>query len=89
MARISFVSVAAATFLLACTQSDEQTADLSRTCQVRQCTCTETSGSLFDSPDSADVLWREDGDAYCQPGYDLRLVPPPPPKPGGIPLNRS
>lgn len=88
MARTSFLAVAMAAFLAACTQTEERTADLAKTCQVRECTCTETSGSLFDSPGTADVLWREGGDAYCRPGYDLRLVPPPPPKPGGIPINR-
>lgn len=87
MARITFIPAAAAVLLAACTQTPDRTPDLARTCQVRECTCTETTRSLFGAPRTADVLWRENGDAHCPPGFALRLLPPPPPGPGGIRVN--
>ena len=80
-------SLSAIVLLAGCAGSAAPEVDLAKACQVRECSCIETSGGLFDSPDTTDVLWRRNGDAYCPVDHVLRLVPPPPPKPGGVPLS--
>ena len=51
---------------------------LAGACQVRKCACGPEGWSPFMAGGSAPVLWRENGDAYCPPGYELHLVEPPP-----------
>ncbi len=84
---LRIILAATAGLLSACSQATETPPDLAKVCQVRKCTCTETGAGIFRAPDTADILWRENGDAYCPVGYELRLVPPPPPGQGGIRLN--
>lgn len=82
--RIRMILAAIAGILTACSQASQPSPDLAKICQVRKCTCTESASGIFRAPDATDLLWRANGDAYCPADYELRLVPPPPPGPGGI-----
>ena len=51
---------------------------LAGACQVRRCVCGPEGWSSFMASGGVQVLWRENGDAYCPPGYKLNVVEPAP-----------
>lgn len=60
--------------LAACAQASPSQEALALACQTRDCICVEVTQTIFESGDTAPVLWKQNGDAYCQDGYRLQLV---------------
>ena len=54
----------------------EHDPELALACQTRPCTCLPADGGFLVKPtvEPAPVLWRANGDAYCEEGYVLSLV---------------
>ena len=56
------------------TKKDPNQAELGHGCQIVKCTCEKPRDSLlpsFSKPETAEVLWRQDGTAYCPEGMRL------------------
>lgn len=70
----SFLLVCVATLLAAgCGQSKKP--NLALACGIQKCICRAESASIFASSKAGkEVLWRQNGDAYCPEGYFLRKV---------------
>jgi hypothetical protein len=50
-------------------------AELASACQIVTCVCQKTHDSIlprFTKDEPQDVLWRENGTAYCPEGYTLQ-----------------
>lgn len=76
--RACAVAVAAAglTILIAaCGIVLNEEAELHLICQTHPCTCLSRTVVPFDKRASTEVLWRQNGDAYCPDGFVLRTVP--------------
>lgn len=58
--------------LAACAR--KQDPDLELACAVRECECLPENPGIFRTPRGEEVLWRQNGNAYCREGYVLRLV---------------
>ncbi len=41
-------------------------------CQLSECICEQPRASILDDAVTADVLWADNGDAYCLEGFELR-----------------
>lgn len=54
----------------ACTRAKEP--DLALVCQLKKCVCKPLGYTLFTKSDDREVLWKQNGDAYCAKGYVLR-----------------
>jgi hypothetical protein len=65
--------------LYGCIGSEVRRSDdrLAGACQVRRCLCGPEGWSSF-MASGVEVLWRENGDAYCPEGYTLHVVEPAP-----------
>ena len=64
-----------ATALLATGCGSTKKPDLARACALQPCICKSTSSSIFSNPKAgSEVLWRQNGDAYCPEGHELRRV---------------
>ena len=50
--------------------------DLALSCQVQDCVCRSERPPVFSRPLDAEVLWKDNGDAYCKPGWVLRRAEP-------------
>jgi hypothetical protein len=62
--------------LAGCTAAAEREAEqLSLACQLQRCDCVSNSFVFFETED---VLWKQDGTAYCREGYHLRRLEPAP-----------
>ena len=62
--------------LAGCTAAAEKEAkQLSLACQLQRCDCVSNAVLFFESED---VLWKQDGTAYCREGYHLRRLEPAP-----------
>ena len=60
--------------LAACAEHGEAKVNLALTCQLRKCVCAERDRLFLKSADPEPVLWKQNGDAYCPEGLELRLV---------------
>lgn len=58
--------------LAACEGDRKGDPNLTVACALRACECVPDDGP-FGSSDVQPVLWRQNGDAYCQENYVLRL----------------
>ena len=67
------VSMAVLAALCACTRDTIRGLELR--CQTTKCVCIKQVVSFPEVPggDRTEVLWRDNGDAYCPDGYVLRL----------------
>ena len=45
-------------------------------CQTIACICEATESDMLEKPAKSEVLWRENGDAYCPEGFALRRAEP-------------
>ena len=62
------------TLLAACADYEEEKADLPLTCQLSKCICAGPDKVFVAEDEPEPVLWRENGDAYCPDGFELKLV---------------
>ena len=56
-------------------KKDPSPAELASACQIIKCTCQKTRDSIlphFTKDEPQDVLWRQNGTAYCPEGYTLQ-----------------
>lgn len=60
--------------LAACGGGDDSPANMALACQTTTCICVNSGGLLRDDTDRKDVLWKQNGDAYCPPKYALTLA---------------
>ena len=54
--------------LAACASSEEKQAELALACQVKDCICQSVTLTEPAKP----VLWRDNGEAYCEKGFQLQ-----------------
>ena len=62
-------------FVLAACQGAPPKGDPTLTCQLATCTCVSLDRPFFGSTKKAEtteVLWRENGAAYCPDGFELQ-----------------
>jgi len=62
------------TLLAACTEYEEEKANLALTCQLNKCVCAHPDRLFIEKLDPEPVLWKENGDAYCPDGLQLKLA---------------
>ena len=60
--------------LAACAERDEPSVDLTLACQLSKCVCSHRDRPFIEEKEPEPVLWRENGDAYCPDGLELKLV---------------
>ncbi|HUA56781.1 MAG TPA: hypothetical protein VMB81_31655 [Candidatus Sulfotelmatobacter sp.] len=56
-------------------KKDPNQGELASACQIVKCECLKVRTSIvpqFTKVEPQDVLWRENGTAYCPEGYDLK-----------------
>jgi len=56
-------------------KKDPNQGDFASACQIVKCVCQKVRTSIlpqFTKVEPQDVLWRENGTAYCPEGYDLQ-----------------
>jgi hypothetical protein len=61
------------TLMTACAGEEESTVDLTLACQLSKCVCSHRDRPFFEEKEPEPVLWRENGDAYCPDGLELKL----------------
>ena len=61
------------TGLGACQQPQSEVS-LELSCQFKDCSCVGPRESILGSPVTQEVLWKENGDAYCAEGFRLELL---------------
>lgn len=59
------------TLLAACRSPEPKQEDLAMACQISKCTCVGERSNFFSTPETANVLFRPDGSAYCGAGMKL------------------
>ena len=69
--RLSTVIFAALMLGLGACQQPEPAAELAIGCQVKGCSCVGARSSFFGPPETHEVLWRDNGEAYCPDGFRL------------------
>ena len=52
-------------------QQPQPEASLELACQVKACSCIGARESIIGAPNVQEVLWKENGEAYCAEGYRL------------------
>lgn len=45
---------------------------LSHVCQFRECVCADANAMFWQIAETTPIQWRENGDASCSPGYELK-----------------
>lgn len=66
--------ILAATLLASCGSSSDtpkSPPQLHLACQTVKCDCRAPSTSLFTQGEKTEVIWRQNGDAACPPGFVL------------------
>jgi hypothetical protein len=58
----------------ACADNKTAETDMQLTCQLSKCVCAAPQRLFLADAPPKDVLWRENGDAYCPEGYQLKLA---------------
>ena len=75
--------------LLSCTSNEEVQSRLAVACAVKKCICEAEKKPVFSPPEHRDVLWQQNGNAYCPQGFALaEYVEKNRPLPGGLKLPR-
>ncbi len=54
--------------------------DLGGACQILSCVCAARDTPFWQEPSTTPILWKENGDASCPEGYELRKASPEKPK---------
>ena len=67
---IAILACAAAFAVGACIRSPEP--DLALACQMRKCICKPADPAVFSKSEDKEVMWKQNGDAYCLKGHVLR-----------------
>ena len=62
------------TLLAACAEKEKSSVDLALACQLNTCVCAGPDKLFVKKDDPEPVLWKENGDAYCQEGLELKLA---------------
>ena len=52
----------------------EPEVDMALACQLTACVCAGEDKLFFERVEPEPVLWRDNGDAYCPEGLELRLA---------------
>lgn len=68
------MSTLALAALLGCEKEAKPPVDLSLACQLTDCFCKGSDGTLFKKPSEVPPLWTERGHAYCAEGFTLEMV---------------
>jgi hypothetical protein len=63
--------------IAACAPTTESQERLAYACEVKKCRCVAQSKTMFSKARYADVLWRENGTAYCAEGQYLEFAEEP------------
>ena len=58
----------------ACASDETAETDMRLTCQLSKCVCAGPPRVFVASEPPKPVQWRENGDAYCPEGYELKLA---------------
>ncbi len=69
-----FLMAMVLTLLAACAEREESKVDLTLACQLSKCICAGPEKLFLQEDEPEPVLWREDGDAYCPDGFELKLA---------------
>lgn len=65
------IALAIPALLAGCAQpAPDDNGGLAHACQLKACICAEDRGSIF-NPKTEELLWRDNGDAYCPEGFHL------------------
>lgn len=64
--------VLVALVMAACAAEETAEGDMRLTCQLNKCICAPPSRAFLASKPSEPVLWKDNGDAYCPEGYQLK-----------------
>lgn len=59
--------------LAGCASQRQEEADLALTCQLTTCTCAGPDRLFLSEKEAQPVLWKENGDAYCPEGLELKI----------------
>ena len=71
--------------LLGCTSDEEIQARLEVACAVKKCECVSEDKPLLKPAERQDVLWAQNGNAYCPQGFALaEFVDTKKREPGGL-----
>ncbi|MEM7224707.1 MAG: hypothetical protein AAF495_17145 [Pseudomonadota bacterium] len=70
MRPILFICAIAGLGLSACQQPETQ-GSLELACQVKACSCIGPRTSIVGAPQVQEVLWKQNGEAYCAEGFRL------------------
>ena len=47
--------------------------DMALSCQLKSCLCVSETSAVFFAHKTKPVLWRQNGDAYCEQGFELEF----------------
>jgi hypothetical protein len=72
--RSLYLMAAILTPLAACASEEESSVNLSLACQLNKCVCAGPDKLFVKSDEPEPVLWRDNGDAYCRDGLELKLA---------------
>ena len=73
MRKLALLGLALA-LLAGCTSQEAKQKDLALACQLKPCICTEPKRIFLAEGDPQPVLWKQNGDAYCPEGLQLKMV---------------
>lgn len=59
--------------MAACAADETAEGDMSLTCQLNKCICAPPPRAFLATKPPEPVLWKDNGDAYCPEGYQLKL----------------
>jgi hypothetical protein len=65
--------VLVAMVMAACATEETAESDLRLTCQLNKCICAPPPRAFLAPGPPKPVQWRDNGDAYCPEGYQLKL----------------
>ena len=61
--------------LAGCTGTKAGDPDLALACELRTCACLAENASIFATKrETTDILWRDNGEAYCPEGFVLTRI---------------
>lgn len=87
--RTFWVAALLSTGLVSCASDEEIQSRLAVACAVKKCICEAEDKPVFSAPERRDVLWQDNGNAYCPRGFALaEHVEKDKPLPGGFKLPR-
>jgi hypothetical protein len=66
--------VLVAMVMAGCAAEETAETDLRLTCQLNKCICASPPRAFLAPEPDKPVLWKDNGDAYCPEGYQLKLA---------------